>query len=234
MNQIKKKMMNKEIRTIDVYENTEIRAQGESRQISGYGIVFNKESRDLGGFQEVILPEAIEGVIEESDILVLMNHDINRGILARSSKGLGSLRTTTDIRGVIYAFKSPRTSLGDELVEGIARGDIKGSSFAFTVLPDGEQWERRDDGTVLRTIKKFDKIYDMSPCYREAYQDTTIALRSLDEYKRNNDELTDMDINPAAAKTTAESLKEEKVMPALSNSELAMRARNEMYEKNNI
>ena len=170
-------MTNKEIRTIDVYDNEELRAIGNSRQIEGYGIVFNKESRDLGGFKEIILPSAIEGVIEKSDILALMNHDISRGILARSSKGIGTLKLGVDSKGVRYAFKSPNTALGNELIEGILRKDIRGSSFAFSVSPDGEKWERRNDGSVIRTISKFKELFDMSPCYREAYQDTNVALR---------------------------------------------------------
>ena len=36
----------------------------ESRNVSGYAIVFNSESKDLGGFNEVILPSALEGVLE--------------------------------------------------------------------------------------------------------------------------------------------------------------------------
>ena len=224
--------MNKEVRILEVYDNSEIRAIGGSRQVEGYGIVFNKESRDLGGFTEVILPEAITGVIEESDILVLMNHDVARGVLARSSKGVGSLRTTTDTRGVSYSFKSPKTTLGDELIEGITRGDISGSSFAFTITPDGEIWERRNDGSVLRTIKKFDKIYDMSPCYREAYPDTTLALRSYNEFKQSNEVTPEDKVNPIAAKTAERSLTEDKGLPIYSNRELAMRARNEMYSNN--
>lgn len=55
----------------------------ESRNVSGYAIVFNSESKDLGGFNEVILPSALEGVLERSDVLCLLNHNEDKGVLAR-------------------------------------------------------------------------------------------------------------------------------------------------------
>lgn len=181
--------MDKEIRTIT--DNTiEVRSIGNKQIVEGYGIVFNSESADLGGFREIILPNAVDGVIEHSDILALVNHDISRGVLARSIKGKGSLKLSVDNTGVKYSFEVPNFNLGYELVEGIKRGDIKGSSFAFSVTRDGEQLKRLNDGSYLRTIVKFDELYDMSPCYREAYQDTTVALRSLDEFKNTTKDLT--------------------------------------------
>ena len=70
--------------------NCEIRkTTPESRQVEGYALVFNKESRNLGGFTEIIEPEAVEGIVEKSDILCLLNHNEDRGVLARSEYGNG-------------------------------------------------------------------------------------------------------------------------------------------------
>lgn len=167
--------MEKETRS---FETAEIRAKAESREVTGLGIVFNKPSRDLGGFIEVIKPEAITGVIERSDILALLNHNYNKGVLARSKKGTGSLSLEVTDQGVSYRFVAPRYDLGEELLDGIERGDIQGSSFSFTVAPSGETWEKQDDGRYLRTITQFQELYDMSPVYNAAYNDTTVAKRS--------------------------------------------------------
>jgi uncharacterized protein len=198
---------NIETRTVSA-EVADVRAIGDTttsnRTVAGYGIVFNSESAELEGedkygmkvrFHEVILPSAIEGVVERSDILALMNHDMNRGILARSTNGQGTLRIIPTANGVRYSFEAPNFPLGDELIEGIKRGDIRTSSFAFSTPKDmsGEKWQRRNDGTYLRTVSQFDKIFDMSPCYREAYQDTTVALRSLDEFKNTNKDLNEVE-----------------------------------------
>ena len=153
----------------------------ESRKVEGYASVFNSRSKDLGGFVEIIDPAAFNGVIERSDVLALLNHDQDRGVLARSRKGVGSLTLTVDERGLHYSFDAPNTALGDELVEGLKRGDISTSSFAFTVA--GEEWTKEEDGRYLRTITQIDKLYDVSPVYNEAYEDTSVALRSLEQVR---------------------------------------------------
>lgn len=168
--------MNLERRSFDI----EFR-EAESRKVEGYASVFNSRSKDLGGFTEIIDPAAFNGVIERSDVLALLNHDQDRGVLARSRKGVGSLTLTVDERGLHYSFDAPNTALGNELVEGLKRGDISTSSFAFTVA--GEKWTKEEDGRYLRTITQIDKLYDVSPVYNEAYEDTSVALRSLEQVR---------------------------------------------------
>ena len=78
----------KEIRLGDNATST-----SESRHIEGYAIVFNSLSNDLGGFREIIEQGAItEELIKNSDIICLMNHDIKRGVVARSYHGRGSVK----------------------------------------------------------------------------------------------------------------------------------------------
>lgn len=197
--------MDKEIRHLN-YSEAEVRAVADSRIIEGYGIVFNSLSEDLGGFKEVILPEAVDGILEQSDIISVLDHNINRGVLARSINGSGSLQLTKDAKGVKYSFIAPSFDLGNEVLEGIKRGDIRGSSFAFKVNDNGQKWTKNGDGTYLRTITKFEKIYDMSPVYTGAYQDTTVAVRSFDEFRAKETEDNDVreDNKPTIENTTVE------------------------------
>lgn len=171
----------KEIRSI---ETSEFRVIPESRRIEGYALLFNKESNDLGGFKEVISRNALDGVLEQSDILALYNHEENK-VLARNTGGKGSLSLTIDERGLKYSFIAPLTPTGEEVYSAIQRGDLRNSSFAFTTTEEGQKWEKRD-GAYLRTITKFERLYDVSPVYRPAYQDTTVAVRSLDLIKNEN------------------------------------------------
>ena len=161
--------------------NLELRGEEESRHIEGYGSVFNSRSLDLGGFQEIIAPGAFDGVIERSDVKALLDHNPERGILARSRNGKGSLSLELDERGLKYSFDAPHTNLGDEVVEGLKRGDYSQSSFAFTV--ESESWTKEEDGTYLRTINKIGGLYDVSIVANPAYTDTSVALRSLDAFK---------------------------------------------------
>jgi len=178
--------MEKEVRSIDAQE-AEVRVLRRGRTIEGYAIVFNKESKDLGGFKEVIKPEAVDGVLERSDVLALVNHNPDTGVLGTSTKGEGTLVLSVDNYGVKYRFDAPETALGDEVLWGVRHGDIKTSSFSFSVS-GGQKWEKREDNSYMRTITKFDEIYDVSPVYREAYADTTVAVRSLVELRTSEAE----------------------------------------------
>ena len=121
--------MEKEIRNVPV-EFSEFRSDKNSRRISGLGIVFNRKSNLIdGSFYEVIMPEAVSGVLQKSDIYFLLNHDANRGVLARCKQGVGSLNLSVSNQGVNFNFIAPQTNLGNEFMEGVQRGDIKGSSF---------------------------------------------------------------------------------------------------------
>lgn len=175
-----------------VIEEREIRAtpykvvvSEDSRSVEGYALLFDVESTDLGGFTEVIAKGALDGVLEKSDVLAVLNHNPNRGVLARFRKGGGSLSLTIDQKGLKYSFEAPNTEVGNELIEALKRGDIDASSFCFTVEVD--KWEERNDHTWLRTVEKIKHLYDVSPVYNEAYKGTTVALRSLEERKQAAD-----------------------------------------------
>ena len=170
--------MEKELRYI---ENSEIRANAESRDVDGYALLFNTTSRGLGGFVERIDPSAMDGVLEASDIMAVLNHDPSRGILARSRFGVGSLTLSVDEKGLRYAFSAPHTALGDECLEYLRRGDITQSSFAFTVKEDS--WEKQSDGSYIRTIKAFDRLFDVSPVFEPAYFGTEVKCRSFEDFK---------------------------------------------------
>ena len=159
----------------------EVRAEGDSRHVEGYASVFDSPSVDMG-YREIISKGAFDGVIIVSDVLALLNHDERRGVLARSRKGVGSLKLEIDENGLKYGFDAPNTALGDELLESLRRGDISESSFAFTVAD--ERWEKQPDGTYIRYIDKVERLYDVSPVYTPAYEATTCDLRGLEEAKK--------------------------------------------------
>ena len=61
----------------------------------------------------------------------------------------------------------------------IERGDIQDQSFAFQVRRD--RWQNLDDGSkmAIRTIEEVERLIDISIVTFPAYQDTSVALRSL-------------------------------------------------------
>ena len=162
--------------------NFNVSLDSDSRILSGYAAVFNSESKDLGGFTEMISPTAFEGVIERSDVFAVLDHDRNK-VLARSKMGKGSLELNIDSKGLQFRFESPNTTLGNDVLSMVKRGDLTDASFCFTV--EDESWQKREDGTYLRTINKIGDLFDVAVCYNGAYAEsyTEVALRSLDKFK---------------------------------------------------
>lgn len=168
--------MKKETRNFNVSHDN------DSRILSGYASVFNSESKDLGGFTEMISPDAFSGVIERSDVFAVLDHDRNK-VLARSKNGKGSLELNIDEKGLQFRFEAPETTLGNDVLSMVKRGDLTDASFCFTV--EDESWQKREDGSYLRTINKIGDLFDVAICYNGAYPEsyTEVALRSLDKFK---------------------------------------------------
>lgn len=178
-----------------------------SRRVEGYAILFDTPSDGLD-FTETISRGALDGVLERSDVKAWLNHNPERGILARYRGGSenNSLELEVDDKGMRYAFDAPNTALGDELIENIRRGDIDQSSFAFDVQSD--KWTKNSDGTWSRSILQFGKLYDVSPVYDAAYSATTVNMRGK--------ELAEEELERIAAeqrKAEEEARKEAEKMP---------------------
>jgi len=155
----------------------EERAESGETFISGAGVVFDAWSADLGGFKERILPTAFDGV-DTSDVFITFNHNFDN-VLARTKNGSATLDTSP--AGIQYRYKTPETSTGKDVQQLISDGIVEGSSFMFTVAPDGDKWEKMDDGTYERTITQIGRLFEMGPVTVPAYPDTTATLaRGMD------------------------------------------------------
>nr|DAM03124.1 MAG TPA: prohead serine protease [Caudoviricetes sp.] len=161
----------------------------DTRTIEGYAVVFEKESRMMVDwwtgkkFVEVIKRGAVTSDdLTKWDIKALMEHDKSR-LLARSFNGKGSLTLTIDDYGVKYRFDAPNTVEGDNAIELIKRGDLFGSSFAFTTDEDANvSYTKRTDGSLLREVSKLDRMYDISVVTDPAYFGTDVTVRSVDGF----------------------------------------------------
>ena len=152
-----------------------------SRTVRGYAAVFNTDNCELDqegrGFVESLDPHCFDGVIGRSDVCALYEHKYALGILARSTNGKGTLRLSVDKKGLLCEFDAPHTTLGDDILESVRRGDIKGMSFAFNVTSD--QWDKDDKGEYTRTIKQVGQLFDVSLVAMPAYDKTSVNLREV-------------------------------------------------------
>ena len=174
---------------------SELRSNTESRTITGYAIVFESWSRDLGGFYEIIRKGAItQELINRSDVIMNVNHD-NDKMVARSVNGEGTLKLTLDDVGLRFEFDAPPTSLGEELLFNIRSGNLFECSFAFS-LSGSENCERwtKDENMLRREILEIDGIYDCSIVTVAAYGATSCHTRGLEtEIINTQDILRNMD-----------------------------------------
>ena len=173
-------------------KNLEIRNNGivlersydDSRHVEGYAVVFDSQSEDLGFFEVIERGAITQELVDNSDVFALLNHDDDK-VLARSNKGVGSLKLIVDDRGLKYEFDAAETQLGNDLLEYLKRGEINTSSFAFALDyndPEAETWERKN-GANYRTIHKIAYLHDVSPVWNAAYSATSVSQRSLEKCK---------------------------------------------------
>ncbi|GEM_PF-217816 len=141
--------------------------------ISGYASVFNSLSDDLGGFRERVKPGAFNrDMTPDSDVRALRDHEPSM-ILGRTKAG--TLRLSTNNKGLLAEIDPPDTTVGRDTVESIKRGDLDGMSFSFRAMRDG--W-KVEDGQNIRELHDV-KLGDVSVVTYPAYPATSVGMRSL-------------------------------------------------------
>ncbi|MBB2819004.1 HK97 family phage prohead protease [Rhizobium phaseoli] len=173
--------------------DVEHRADSEKRTLVGYAAVFERLAMIGSYFQEKIAPGAFASAIG-GDIRALVDHDPGR-VIGRTKSG--TLRLAEDGTGLRVEIDLPNTTDGNDLWELVERQDISGMSFGFRVTK--ETWDETGDVPV-RTIQALELI-EVSAVAFPAYDDTTIGVRSLEEWRSANPEPAPEPVieDPAAA-----------------------------------
>lgn len=147
--------------------------------VEGYAAVFN-EPTDIGGmFTEVVAPGAFRSALARKDDVEFL---INHGGLPLARSTAGNLTMKEDSRGLhIRALLDPADPDVQRIVPKMRAGMLSEMSFAFQAT--GQRWDTPADGPDLRTITDV-VLFDVSVVNRGAYPQTSIALRSRDEARR--------------------------------------------------
>lgn len=160
--------------------NAEIRATdpaGEEQGliIKGMPVVFDTPTKIMdpaGSYTEIIKRGALDGC-DLSDTRLLYNHDMNKIPLARTPK---TLKFKTTPAGLEMIAELPDTAEARSVHTAVKNELLTGMSFAFTVPPGGDQY---DKATNTREISKISKIYECSVVPYPAYPTTSVEARSL-------------------------------------------------------
>jgi HK97 family phage prohead protease len=160
------------------FERRAVSVSLQGQKLSGHAIVFDVQSRDLGGFVEVVRPQAIQRALQsDANVVALYNHDPGQ-VLGRTPS---TLQLRQDDRGLAFVIDPPDTASGRDALALVRRGDIDGASFGFRTIKDA--W-RTEGNQMVRELLDID-IREISLTAFPAYPSTNveIAQRSLQAYQ---------------------------------------------------
>lgn len=171
-------MVDAEKRAITVKELRVQRDAGKSPVIVGYAAMFGKNSSDLGGFTEQIDAGAFDWTLgKKPDVRALIDHNSSL-VLGRTTAG--TLRLSTDARGLKVEIDPPDTTYANDLLVSMERGDVNQMSFGFRTLEDS--WDMSDPDEILRTLLKVDLDGgDVSVVTYPAYEATQVSVRAKEQ-----------------------------------------------------
>ena len=149
--------------------------------IAGYAAVWNRYSQNLGGWVEQLRPDVFSESLANDDQIASYNHEYAR-LLGRKSSG--TVVIEADEVGLRYEIPYDPEDEDHRLVRRkVERGDLRGSSFTFRWLPDGEEWSYTDQGMLLCTVTRA-QLLEVAPVVFPAYPSTeesdyAVGFRSL-------------------------------------------------------
>ncbi len=184
----------KEIRTAQINSANE---EGQLK-VRGYAAVFNEPTliweSEYSGYKyfETVDRNAFEGA-DLSDVCFKYNHGDVAMILARTRNK--TLILAADDHGLAIQADIADTSTGKDVYELIRRGDLDKMSFAFTVEKQKVEYDERAK-TCIRTILKFDKIFDVAVVDFPAYDGTeisTVEARGAEYFRKLEEEMREQE-----------------------------------------
>jgi HK97 family phage major capsid protein/HK97 family phage prohead protease len=184
----------------------ELREEGDQKWV--HGIAATYEQYDMGPFIERIERTAFPDMAKQ-DVRALKNHDANQ-VLARSKYGKGTLQLQLTERGLEYSFPLPDTTLGKDVKQDLALGNIDQSSWRFYIEEDN--WDFSGE-KAIRTITKVSKVEDVSLVTYPANADTSVALRSMEEAKAEFEKAKQIEQTKMEENKKTDALVEERANP---------------------
>ena len=172
------------------------REEGKPVVIEGYNIIYGKWA-NIGWFDERISVGAATEAIKKGMVPGLIDHK-SELIVGRTGV---NITVTEDDKGVFLSITEPsaKSARFDQLASDVESGLITGQSFAFRSNYRKEEWtfitvDEGKDVREQREIVEIAEIFDYSFVTYPAYDDTTVAKRSLEIFKAAEE--GDTDIGP--------------------------------------
>lgn len=181
----------RQYRDIDVSSFERRAEENGDKTVEGYATTFSQPYelyRDSwNGYVYIVREQVDPAAFDDTDMSdVIMQYNHEGRVFARGSNG--TLELDPDSHGLHIRAKLGGTEIGRQLYEEINGGYTTKMSFGFRVSEDRrEETEERDvesgvtTVTVLRTILKISKLYDVSAVSLPANDATSISARNFGE-----------------------------------------------------
>lgn len=201
------KRLNEEANLLADSKETEETQEG-SKNISGYAFKFGQPSKDLGGFVEVITPEALKDV-DLSNVFLLYGHDYSKPL---ASTKAGTLKLNVDETGLHFEAELPNTTYANDVYENVSKKILDSMSFGFVLGVDS--FNQAEDGEVVRSIEKMKALNEISVVTIPAYDSTNVQVdkRSYETFMSNNPATKTNKALESTSKTTKENENMEKTL----------------------
>lgn len=145
-------------------------------RVSGYAVLWDQLSEDLGGFRERFRRGAFsESLADQDTKFMLRSHDLARPVASTSS---GTLGLTEDERGLRFQARLPDSGDAGDLAAMVRRKVLQKMSFAFSTERASDESFEQEGGQLIRTIRKA-RLFEVSPVAFPAYPQSSIEARSL-------------------------------------------------------
>ena len=174
------KLDKREYRRIDAGLMETRAAEDGAKVVEGYATTFNSPY-ELWRDREMTVNEQVDRhAFDETDMTdVIMQYDHEGRVFARIANG--TLDLEADEHGLRIRANLGGTEIGRQLFEEIQGGYTNKMSFGFTVTGEEKKITKDADGhiTVLRTITKIGKLFDVSAVSLPANDATEISARNV-------------------------------------------------------
>ena len=172
------KLDKREYRRIETEALETRTAEDGAMIVEGYATTYN-QPYPLWRDKEMTVNEQVDrNAFAETDMTdVIMQYDHEGRVFARIANG--TLELESDEHGLRIRANLGGTEIGRQLFEEIEGGYTNKMSFGFTVTGEKRKTTRDADGhiTVLRTITKIGKLFDVSAVSLPANDATEISAR---------------------------------------------------------
>ena len=194
----------KQVRFVPIEDcQLQVREAGEGQQsdrvVTGRPIIFGVRSVNLTPLSntrevyEVLESGCIsDELMKRSDVILNINHSTKvTDVLGRCRNGQGTLSLQKREGFIEASCELPNTTVGNDTLELIRRGDISGMSFAFddkdmvgdemVSYENTRQKSANGKEIWVRKVRGITGLFDVSIVTHPAYEQTSVAMREASE-----------------------------------------------------